>query len=302
MNFKNLSPGQKKSLATLLVVASGSLYGFMGFFGTQLFREHFSVMNMLFWRFFIAALWMVLCGIFLKKTKNKMLSDRKGMTKIILLSTLSYSVGTTLYFIASRSIGTGLAMVVFFSFPVFVTLFSWLKGDWHINRYGMGALLAIVTGLFFLRDAGMGTVSLAGLLLAALSAFAYAVYIYGNRHSANKVDLNQLTLLLCLGNAAFFLITAEMTHTFAMPDSLRTWFYAIMLGVVATAIPIQLMFAGLKYLSPVKASILSVLEPVITVLVGFLLLGETISGFQFVGVVIILAGAILIQFERPVEV
>lgn len=298
----DLSFSQRKVLATGLVITAGVLYGFIGFFGVRLFQEHLTVLNVLFWRFFIASLWMVLCSVAWKKKKSEVAIDRKNMAKTMLFGTISYSLGTLFYLVACQSIGTGLSMVVFFSFPVFVVLFSWMRGDWRMNRYGIGALFAIMMGLFLLKDTANGSVvNFTGLIFAGLAAFAYAVYIYGNRNSANKMDPNQLTLLICLGNAVFFLIAASTTHTLVIPESLHAWFYVVMLGVVATALPIQLMFAGLRYLNPVKASILSVSEPVMTVLVGFLLLGETISIFQFMGVLIILSGAILIQFERAAE-
>lgn len=65
--------------------------------------------------------------------------------------------------------------------------------------------------------------------------------------------------------------------------------------IVATAIPIQLLLDGLKYVSPVKASILSVFEPLVTVFIGFVLLHETMSSLQSIGITIVLLGAILIH-------
>ena len=83
----------------------------------------------------------------------------------------------------------------------------------------------------------------------------------------------------------------------SIPIHLNTWGYILLLGIFATAIPIQLLIVGLKYISPVKASILSVTEPVMTLILGMFLLSETISPLQLFGIFIILFGAVLIQFE-----
>lgn len=44
--------------AALLIALLRILYGFMGYFGINILKENFSADAMLFWRFFIAGLWM----------------------------------------------------------------------------------------------------------------------------------------------------------------------------------------------------------------------------------------------------
>jgi drug/metabolite transporter (DMT)-like permease len=91
------------------------------------------------------------------------------------------------------------------------------------------------------------------------------------------------------------------THTFTVPTTITAWANVLAIGIIATAIPIQLLLDGLKFISSVKASILSVLEPVMVVVMGLAFLGESISSMQVIGIITVLTGAILIQFERPTE-
>jgi drug/metabolite transporter (DMT)-like permease len=83
-----------------------------------------------------------------------------------------------------------------------------------------------------------------------------------------------------------------------MPETLKSWLYILAVGIIATALPIQLMLKGLKYISSMRASIISVVEPLVTVFVGVILLQETISYLQFIGVFVILASALLVQFQK----
>lgn len=286
---------------TLLVALSGTLYGVLGYFGTQVMHTNMSVECMLFWRFFIAMIWMALPLLLHKRSVNNQVTSKFAYFKIILLGAITYSGSSALYFMASKQIGTGIAMVIFFSYPVFVTLFAWVFNHWKMNLPAFLSLLVVIIGLLLLKGHGDETLNIMGILLCILSAIFYATYLYGSQHTTKLLDTRILTFLICMGNAGIFLLMAWYNNSFIVPTSLHAWLYIFALGILATALPIQLVLDGLKYISPIKASILSVLEPVVTVIVGFLLLDETLSLMQSLGVLIILLGAILIQFERAPE-
>lgn len=283
---------------TLLVALSGILYGVLGYFGTLLLNENFSVSAMLFWRFFIAAIWMLGTIFFIKKNNFHIHSNYFSICQTMLFGILTYSGSAVFYFVASKYIGTGVAMVVFFSYPVFVTLFAWFFSNWQMTKHTLLSLAAVIVGLLFLKGQGDNALDWTGILIAMIAAFSYALYVYGNQHTAKTMDTRLQTLFICLGNALIFFLVAWYTNTFAIPKTLNAWFYTFAVGIIATALPIQLLLNGLKYISPIKASIISVLEPIVTVLVGFMLLNETLSLTQALGIMIVLLGAILIQFEK----
>jgi drug/metabolite transporter (DMT)-like permease len=58
------------------------------------------------------------------------------------------------------------------------------------------------------------------------------------------------------------------------------------------------MLEGLKYISSLRASIISVLEPLVTVVLGVILLNESISNLQILGSCLILGSTLLVQFNR----
>lgn len=289
---------------TLLVALSGTLFGLIGFLGSELIHLHFSVANMLFWRFLIATLWIMITMVFVThKTElfHYVGANVTSVLKIFILGAISYSGSSGFYFIASQSIGTGPAMVVFFSFPLFVSLFAWLAGECCMNKYIFTSLLAMVLGLVCLKGQGHHTLHLTGIFFAMLGAVSFAAYVYGSQHTTKNIDARLLTLLVCLGNTLVFFLIACYKKQFFMPHSFIAWAYMAALGILATALPIQCLLSGLTHISPVKASILSVLEPVVTLILGLMLLHETISTMQIIGIFIVLLGAILIQFERSSE-
>lgn len=289
----------RKLYGTVLVIISGVLYGMIGYFGMQLFYQGLSVPNMLFWRFFTAGCWMLLVGMLTRHSYYHLRNNMRLMLKLAAVGSVSYVGGSAFFYLASLSIGTGPAMVIFFSFPIFVTLFSLIFKQSRLNRYVLMALIMVVAGLILLNGSGEHNLNNKGILLAMIASFSYAVYVFYSKRSATAVDSHWLTLLICFGCAMVALCFALIDHSFAIPTTLQATKDILILGILATAIPIQLLLNGLKYISSVKASILSILEPVTTVIVGILFLNESLSTMQVIGVLVMLAGAIIIQFEKP---
>lgn len=291
---------QKIIQASLLVALSGTLYGFLGYLGTNALQESISISTMLFWRFLIAGGWMAVF-VLKKHSSDRILDslDKRVLLFTFILGAIGYAGSSGFYFMASRYTGTGLAMVIFFSYPIIVTLFSWLIQRNKIHPATFLILIAMMFGLYLLKDSGAHSFDMLGVFLAMTAAACYALYVIGSKKfSSIAIDSNLLTMTVCLGCAFIFLAIALVSHEFAVPHLSKSWISLISLGILATALPIQLMLIGLKYISSMRASIISVLEPLVTLLVGIVLLHESISHLQMLGAFIILGSALLVQFQK----
>lgn len=285
--------------ATILIAISAVLYGFLAFLGTQLVRNQFSIENMLFWRFLIAGLWML--GSYLIQKRKAILTALPKLrisVRIFILGAICYSGSCGFYFLAARYTGTGIAMVIFFAYPMLVALFAWLLDRNSLNIVLVLSLIAMLVGLYLLKGENQHPLSILGIIYGLLAAASYALYVFGSRNTAGTVDSALSTIIVCFGCMSAFLVMTLFSHTLQCPVTGADWFYALALGILATAIPIQLMLEGLRSVSPVRASVISVLEPLLTVILGVVLLSETLSWSQILGCVITLISALVIQFQR----
>lgn len=282
-----------------LVALSAILYGFLGCFGIKLLEQHFSVSSMLFWRFLIAGVWIL--SIELMRSKRGLLLKIFKLNisfMALIFSVVCYGMGSAFYFLASQQMGTGLAMVIFFAYPVFVVVFSWFVEKKQISKYTMLSLIAIVLGMICLSGGSAFTLSSLGILFGVIAALCYGLYIFRSKYIVNAIRSSDLTIFVCLGSALVFFIISMMEDTLMIPSSLKSWLYIGAIGIIATALPIQLLLEGLKFIHPNKVSVISVLEPVVTLIIGIIVLNEPTSTLQTVGAVIILLSAMVIQFER----
>jgi drug/metabolite transporter (DMT)-like permease len=282
---------RKTLQASLLVAVSGTLYGFLGYLGTTILRSDMSISTMLFWRFLIAAAWILLFIIF-----NH---SRKSNIKNYPNKSIGYAGCSGFYFLSSLYIGTGLAMVIFFSYPIMIAVGSWLIHRHKLNAGIVFTLITMTIGLFLIHNSSSEEVNVLGITFGVLNALCYAFYVMGSKQlSTVNIDSNVFTIMVCLGSSFIFLILALITSTFVIPTTLKNWEYILAVGILATAIPIQLMLEGLKYISSLRASIISVLEPLVTVVLGVILLNESISDLQMLGSCLILGSTLLVQFNR----
>lgn len=190
-------------------------------------------------------------------------------------------------------------MVIFFSYPIAIALYSWLAHRNTMSFLTLLTLLLMFVGLILLHDFSGHTLNFSGLFMGIMAALSYAFYIIGSKKFATAdMNPNLLTMIVCFGSASLFLILSLTSRSFILPQSFGSWISLLALGILVTALPIQLMLRGLKFVSATRASIISVLEPLVTVIVGIILLNESVTALQFIGCFLILTSAIFVQFQK----
>lgn len=268
-------------------IASGLCYGLMGYFGISIVETGSSVYNMMFWRFFASGVFVALLLIRYGSIKE----SGKDLLRAALIGGLIYYPGSVAYFLSGKAIGTGLAMVIFFIYPAIVVLINRIFYKTRIYRTYYLAVGIILLGMVLLADMGETAIDWLGISFAIISATSYAIYIVLSKNSSMSPITS--TLMVSIGCAGTGLVWALADGSFFVPTTLVVWADIFALGTICTAIPILLLLESMKYISAEKASILSVTEPVFTVIFGMILLGETININQAIGVVALLVGALV---------
>lgn len=273
---------------SLYAISSGLCYGLIGYFGVLIIKDGVSIYNMLFWRFLIASIFALL----IVSSNFKLLyANTTSSIRVIFYGMSFYSGSAIFYFLASQYLGTGLAMVIFFTYPAFVICFNILYYKTPINKIYYFAFPLLIMGMILLIDKHEFGFDILGLILGVLASFSYACYILASKNTAISPSIS--TLMVSIGCTITCGLTALAHQTLSLPTTFESWLHITALATICTTLPILLLLQGLKYISPEKASMLSVLEPVFVVIVGIALLGEQISLIQIIGIVTILFGALL---------
>lgn len=277
-----------RRIGSIYVALSGLFFGLIGYFGISIIHANISVNTMLFWRFLIASLFM---GVIIIPEFKTLHARPRDLITAFIYGCLFYGPSSTLYFMAADAIGSGLSMVLFYTFPAMVLFMGFCISKQAVSRSYYVAVGVIIMGMVFLTLGDPRQFNLTGLWLSLLSAFLFALYMVFSKTSTASAHVD--TLMVCLGSTLSALMMALFEHRFVVPDQMGIWLNMLGIGTLCTSIPILLLLKGLKDISALQASILSVLEPVFVIFLGVVLLGESITAVDYIGVVTLLSGALL---------
>lgn len=288
----------------LCVVAGGLLWGTGGVSGNLLARSaHLEPLAAASYRLAGGGLSLL---ILLACTGALRWPCRAACRRVLTLAGLA-ALYQAAYFIAMSMIGVSLATVVTLgAAPVFVLVTEAVIRRRLPGRLTGGAAVLALAGLGLLigepaaipgaTDAemnGLGANGLGGIALALGAAAAFgATTLLGRNPVSGLTDRHSVGLTFTIA-AVPLLVASACTGSLAFHPTMASLGLLAYLGLVPTALAYVLFFRGLRGVSAGSASVVLVLEPVTAALLGVLLLGERMSGWQVVGAALLCLAALI---------
>ncbi len=293
-------------MGVVLVLLSATCFGAMAVFGKLAYDQGVSPQQLVLLRFALASVLLIaLTAARAARTGRPVIPRRTsgGRTRLVLaalaLGGLGYATQATLYFSALDRIDASLVALVLYTYPAFVTLVAVLLGrDRMTPAVGAALVVASVGTLLVLLGAGGVAFDLLGVALAFGAALAYTAYILVGDSTVRHVPPLTLTTLVMSGATVTLTARALVTGGVDLDVRPAGWFWIACIAVVSTVVASTAFFAGLERIGPSAASILSTFEPVATVALAALVLGELLAPLQVVGGVLVLLSVVLVQL-RP---
>jgi drug/metabolite transporter (DMT)-like permease len=279
----------------MLVALASVQFGLVVILGKLVARAEISVFTMLAIRFGIAALALAVALVVLRQPLAAAAGEGRWL---FLLGMLGYAVEASLFFAALRHGEAAAVTLLFFTYPVFVALASMGLGRGTPGLLLGGALLCSVSGAaLVIALSGRIVISPFGVLLALLSAVSFTAYLLGADRVLQRT--NNLTGSMWVAGAASIalVVYAALTGAVDAPPETKQWLELAGMGV-ATSGAFVCLFAGLRRLGPVRASIVAAAEPLATIVLAAVILGESVRPWMAAGGVLILAGAVAASLAR----
>lgn len=203
------------------------------------------------------------------------------------------------YASAVRFIPVGLAALIFFMFPLVVAVQSRLVDAQPVGAVRSAALLGALVGVALTAGLTPTGIDLRGVLLAASGALSAGVFIFfGSRLSTElgAVDFTALTF----GSAAVvaLLVTAIVPAGLALPVTAMGW-TGLLSGGIAYVVGTLSFFKAVTVIDRVHAAIVANVEPLWSILIAWLLLGELLAVPQLLGAVLVVGAVVSASLPRP---
>jgi drug/metabolite transporter (DMT)-like permease len=227
---------------------------------------------------------------------------RRDVGIALALGAVGYGAQAGGYFAALERLDASLLSLLVYTYPVMVTVTAIALGRESASRRTAVALALASSGLVLvLAGAAAGALDALGTVLGLGAAAVYTAYILISEGVAARVGPLALSTLVCTG-AAMTLTLAGLASGDLDPGSVSAAGFAWLSGlaVVSTVGAIALFFAGLRRVGPTAASILSTLEPVVTVGLAFVVFAESLGPAQLAGGALVLSAVLAVR--APVRV
>ena len=283
----NFIINKNRILGVLLIIVSAASFGTLAIFGRYAYADGLDIFTLLFLRFTLASI--LIAGLLI--LRHEELPRGKELYQLVGMGAIGYVGQSFSYLAAIQFASVGLVALLLYLYPVFVAVLATIFFKEKFTRVKIIALVLATLGAAMTANPQGG--EWAGILLALSAAAIYSVYIIVGTGVMQKVSAvcSSTVIFASAGVVYGALMAINRPH---WPGSSNGWLAAAAIALIATVIPVVTFLAGLKLVGPTEASMLSTLEPVVTVLLAAGLLGERLTPIIYLGGGFILAAVILL--------
>lgn len=206
------------------------------------------------------------------------------------------TAGTTLLFNhAFNYISVGMAATLHFIYPILVPLTCVILFKDRMDKWKLLALVMGVAGVVAFMEPGHAAAL--GIIFALASGVTYAGYIIMvDKTSLARMDFLKLTFYLCVAAAGVSLTCALLEGVFTIGDiTPKGWVLSVIFSISSTVLALTFFQLGVGYVGSTTASIMCTIEPITSVVLGILVLGESITPLKVVGCTLIVISIVFIS-------
>lgn len=224
--------------------------------------------------------------------------DRKNWRAVAIFGICQNALYLGLFFTAMQRIEASLASIIASAVPLIVGFTSAIRGE-RVGWLGWTGLGIGFSGVALIMGARLsGGVDLIGVLLCLIGVTALAIATLAVRATSSKGNVLMVVGLQMLIGSAALAIPALLLedHSFTWTGSLLGAFLytVIMPGIVATII----WFLLVERIGATRASTFHFLNPFFGVAIASVILGESLSQTDVIGVAVVMAGILAVQSSR----
>ncbi len=273
----------------LFVIFSAIIYGLMPLMTKSIYSDGVNPITLVFLRNILA-----MPILLLLSAKSGIKIDRKTFGKISFVAIMGCCLTPLLLFVSYNHIPSGAATVIHFIYPAVVILGEWLIFKIKLRIGHIISVLLCIAGIALFYNPN-DALNPSGAALALLSGIVYAIYVISLRMIKDKkIPMFTLGFYVTLVCSFVMLFVCVATNKLAIPTTLKGWVLSLLFALALNVGAVLLFQKGAFLIGGSRAAILSTFEPITSVIVGTLILKESLGKFTVIGAVLVIAAGVLI--------
>lgn len=274
----------------IFLLTSAIIYGLVPVLANQVYKSGGDGVTLVLLRSALSL--PLLLAIILYKKIGLNLSKKELLDSIVV--SFFGSAPSIVFLYAAYSRGTvGASTMLHFCYPFLIVAVTAIFFREKLSKRKWLGIVVSAAGIIFSLDMHTDTI---GAILAILSGVFYAFFvIYMDKSGVDEMNYWRLTFFISFGMSLAAYIMCIGGEGVNLPNNLHGWLSAFLVSLLTTLVAIPFFQRGVELEGATEAGIISMAEPVVSVMSGLILFGESITLAGGIGCVFIALGIWLVE-------
>lgn len=297
----------------IFAALAAAAYGTNPIFAKPLYADGMNPDSVLLFRYLLALVLMgliMLWNAYQKRKDGVKLSEvfhvgRHSLPQLILMGLLM-SASSILLFMSYNFMPVGIASTLLFVYPIMVAVIMTLCFHEKMSWLVVACLALASVGVAMLCKNSGESESLydassfmTGFALVMASSLSYAIYLVGlNKTRIRTIASMPVTFYVLLFGITIYLIRIACGVPLVLPHTLSMWLNCLGLGLFPTVISLVFTSLAIQRIGSTQTALFGAFEPVTAVALGVVILGETITIQESIGMLLIFVAVSLVVRRR----
>jgi drug/metabolite transporter (DMT)-like permease len=282
-----------------LALLAGIAWGTLGITSHYVGKSGVGPFEVAFLRLFFAFLSMFIFYSIADTKKIKI--SRKDLKHSLLIGTITQGTMSLAVFKCISMTSTTVAIMMVCLGPLFTAILSRIFFNEKITLFKGLALVLAFYGAFLVVTGGDLSVlkaNGAGIFVGLISALAYGFFPILSKSVPEKCNLTGIIMYSFLVGSICIFPTID-TKMILQALSFKMIGFSVILGIVPTILSFTFYSRALKFTTPTKAGIMSLVELPTAAIIGHFFLSEYLFTVNIIGIIVLLAGTMISKIDLP---
>lgn len=277
----------------IFIILSAVIFGLMPMMAKFIYADGVNALSLVFFRNVFAMPFLALLSLLTKKTLKIPI---KAMPAVSLISIMGCCLTPLLLFLSYNFMPSGAATVFHFIYPAAVVIIGILFMKRKADSVNVISVILCIVGVSFFNTS-KEALDIKGMVLALASGVTYAIYIVLiSRFSFKEASGFLFSFYIALVSSIAMLLVCILTDSLKFPQTPSIWLLTVFFAVILNVGAVVLFQQGTFIIGGERASILSTLEPITSVVAGIIVFNE-FSFMYIIGTVIVLSASVILALK-----
>ncbi|WP_108671174.1 DMT family transporter [Peribacillus acanthi] len=293
----------KKDYAIFYIIIAAIFWGMIGIFVKGLKEIGFESMEIVAIRAISTSVILVVYGLL--TNRGSLIVSWKSVPSFIGTGIFSIVFFNWCYFYSMDNLSISTAVILLYTAPIFVVLLSSIFLNEKLTLKKLTLVVITVIGCAFvtgLDSTRIDSDHILGYLIGLGAGLGYAMYSIFGKFALKMHSSFTVTTYTFIFAAIALIPFTRLWEKKSLFFNLEVYLHIFGLCIISTIAAYLLYTAGLNRMESSKASLLSTIEPVAAMCVGFFVFNESLDMYQWIGAILILSAVALFSIPYRARV